>query len=126
MVRQRIATTISIIMLAFILGLQWVMLQAFAWVSMTISYTGEASVYTAIIKALDSKTTCVLCRVVDAGKKSVKDDPDIVIAYELEGLTPGLHPMVLRPNTPCLTDGPSTTFHAWPNEPLTPPPQSSV
>ena len=126
MVRQRIATTISITLLAFILGLQWVMLQSFAWVSMTISYTGEASVYTAIIKALDSKTTCVLCRVVDAGKKSEKDDPDIVIAYELEGLTLGLHPVVLRPNTSCLTDGPSTASHARSNTPLTPPPQPSA
>ena len=123
MVRQRLATTISVTVLAFTLGLHWVMLQSLAWVSMTISYTGEASVYTAIIKALDSKTTCVLCRVVDAGKKAGKDDPVTVIAHELEGLTPGLYPMVLRPNTPCLTDGQSAAFHARPNAPLTPPPQ---
>ena len=124
MVRQRLATTISITVLAFTLGLHWVMLQSFAWVSMTISYAGEASVYAAVKKALDSETTCVLCGVVDAGKKAERDDPTMIVAHELEGLTPGLHPMVTRPDTPCLEDGPLTTFHARPNAPPTPPPQS--
>ena len=73
MVRQRLATAISVTLLAFTLGLHWVMLQSFAWVSMAISYTGETSIYAAVKKALDSETTCVLCRVVDAGKKSEKD-----------------------------------------------------
>ena len=124
MVRQRLATTISMTVLAFTLGLHWVMLQSLAWVSMTISYTGEASVYAAVKMALDAKTTCVLCRVVDAGKKAEQDDPTIIVAHELEGLTPGLHPMVIRPDTSCLEDGLSATFHARPNAPPTPPPQS--
>ena len=126
MVRQRLTTTISIPLLAITLGLHWVMLQSLAWVSMTISYTGEASVYAAVKKALDSKTACVLCRVVDAGKKAEQDDPTIVVAHELEGLTPGLHPKVARPDTFCLEDGPSATFRARPNAPPTPPPQSRV
>ena len=122
MVRQRLATTISITVLAFTLGLHWGILQSLAWVSMTVSYTGEASVYAAVKKALASETTCVLCRAVDAGKKSEQDDPSIVVAHELEGLTPGLHPMVARPDSPCLEDGPTATFHARSNAPPTPPP----
>ena len=126
MVRQRLATTISITVLAFTLGLHWVMLQSLAWVSMTISYTGEASVYAAVKKALDTKTTCVLCRVVDAGKKAEQGDPNIIVANELEGLIPGLHPMIARPDTSCLEDGPLATFHGWANAPPTPPPQFCV
>ena len=124
--RQRLATTISVIVLAFTLGLHWVMLQSLAWVSMTIFYTGEASVYAAVKKALDSETTCVLCRAVDAGKQTEQDDPTIVVAHELEGLTPGLHPMVARPDSAYLEDGPTATFTARPNAPPTPPPQSRV
>ena len=124
MVRQRYLTTISVTVLAFTLGLHWVMLQSLAWVSMTISYTGEASVYAAVKKALDSETTCVLCRVVDAGKKAEQDAPTIIVAHELEGLTPGLHPMVTRPDSSYLEYWPTATFHARPNAPPTPPPQS--
>ena len=124
MVRQCLATTTSIPLLAFTLGLHWVMLQSLAWMSMTVSYTGEASVYAAVKKALASETTCVLCRVVDAGKKADQNAPTIIVAHELEGLTPGLYPMVARPDTPCLVDGPLVAFHARPNAPPTPPPQS--
>ena len=119
MVRQRLATTISVTLLAFTLGLHWVMLQSFAWVSMTISYTGETSIYAAVKKALDSETTCVLCRVVDAGKKAKHDDPTIVVAHELEGLAPGLVPMVTRAGSSRLEHGPSATLHARPNGPTT-------
>ena len=126
MVRQRLATTISITVLAFTLGLHWVMLQSLAWVSMTISYTGETSIYAAVKKALDSETTCVLCRMVDAGKKAGQDDPAIIVAQELEGLSPGLHPIVSRPDTFYHENGLLAALLSRANAPPTPPPQSCV
>jgi len=126
MARQRLATTISITVLAFTLGLHWVMLQSFAWVSMTISYTGETSVYASVKKALDSETTCVLCRVVDASKKAEQDAPTMIVAQELEGLSPGLHPIVSRPGTFYHENGPLAALLSRANAPPTPPPQSCV
>ena len=126
MVRQRLANTISITVLAFTLGLHWVMLQSFAWLSMTISYTGETSVYASVKKALDSETTCVLCHVVDASQKAEQDDPAIIVAQELEGLSPGLHPIVSLPGTFYHENGPLAALLSRANAPLTPPPQSCV
>ena len=126
MVRQRLATTISVTVLAFTLGLHWVMLQSFAWVSMTISYTGEISIYAAVKKALDSETTCVLCRVVDASKKAEQDDPAIIVAQELEGLSPGLHPIISPPDTFYHEKGLLAALLSRANAPPTPPPQSCV
>ena len=120
---QRIATTISVSLLAFIFGLHWLLLQSIAWVSMTVSYTGEMPVYVAVGKALDVNTSCVLCRVVDAGKKAEQDDPFIIFAYELEGLGPRSHPIVCRPNIFYLESDLLAAFSSQPNVPPTPPPQ---
>lgn len=123
MIFQRIAATISVSLLAFTLGLHWLLLQSIAWVSMTVSYTGEVPVYVAVGKALDVNTSCVLCRVVDAGKKAEQDDPFIIFAHELEGLSPRSHPIVCRPNLFYLESGLLTAFFSQASVPPTPPPQ---
>jgi hypothetical protein len=126
MARQRLATTISITVLAFTLGLHWVVLQSIAWLH-DHSYTNVTFVYAAEKKALNAKTTCTLCQLVDAGKKAEQDEsPAMIVVHELISLTPELPPIVSCPDTFYHEIGSLAALFLRANAPHTPPPQSCV
>jgi hypothetical protein len=54
------------------IGLQWVVLQSFAWTSMLIEYSKGAPLCQAIAQTFDGAHPCSLCHAVATGKTSEK------------------------------------------------------
>tara|TARA_Y100001934_G_scaffold29946_1_gene32975 strand:- start:939 stop:1319 length:381 start_codon:yes stop_codon:yes gene_type:complete len=122
MVRNRIAAGIAVTVLAFTLGLHWVLLQSVAWVNMAVGYSTEGSFIAAVKKAIDTRTSCGLCRVVSAGKKAEKDTPANLVPFELEGVAAGGFIVISRPDTRSLSRGGSPALSNRAHAPPTPPP----
>ena len=68
----RSAKWLMVIALVLTLGGHWAILQTAAWIGMTISYSADSSLSTALTKTFNGKNPCKLCKVVSAGKKSEK------------------------------------------------------
>jgi hypothetical protein len=54
------------------IGLHWVALQSFAWISMLIEYSKRAPLCQAIVQTFDGDHPCSLCHIVATGKASEK------------------------------------------------------
>ena len=51
-------------------GGHWAILQTVAWVGMTVNYSRDFSLTSALVKTFDGKRPCKLCKFVSEGKKS--------------------------------------------------------
>ncbi|MBR90052.1 MAG: hypothetical protein CMO66_02095 [Verrucomicrobiales bacterium] len=109
-------------MLAFTLGLHWVFLQSFAWVNMAAGDSVEGSFLAAIKKAMDTRTSCGLCRVISAGKKAEKDVPANLVPLELDGVAVDQSIVVSWLNTHSLSRSTPTALSSRAHGPPTPPP----
>lgn len=58
--------------LATTLGLHWTLLQTIAWTTMLANNLQSCSFRDAVVKTLDGKHPCCLCKAIAAGKKSEK------------------------------------------------------
>ncbi len=58
--------------LALSIGLHWRVLQVVAWTGMVISYSQDAPLAEAVVKAFDGQHPCTLCKQIAKGKESEK------------------------------------------------------
>lgn len=58
--------------LAVSIGLHWTVLQVVAWTGMVISYSQDAPLAKAVVKTLDGKHPCSLCKKISNAKRSEK------------------------------------------------------
>ncbi|MBX7207016.1 MAG: hypothetical protein K1X78_01785 [Verrucomicrobiaceae bacterium] len=56
------------------LGLHWTLVQSAAWVSMVVTYSKDATIGEALEKTFDGAHPCPLCKMVDAGARSDRDN----------------------------------------------------
>lgn len=76
----------AVAVLAFSLGLHWVVLQSVAWVNMAVQFSQELPLVTALQKTFDRQHACQLCHVVAAGKKSQQEQDDQSLPFQLEAV----------------------------------------
>ncbi len=60
-------------MLACLVGLHWVLLQAFAWTGMIVRYSRDFGVRRAIVMTFDGEHPCPLCLAIKAGRATEKE-----------------------------------------------------
>jgi hypothetical protein len=60
-------------MLACLVGLHWVLLQAFAWTGMIVRYSRDFGVRRAIVMTFDGEHPCPLCLAIKAGRATAKE-----------------------------------------------------
>ena len=80
----RFAKWFTVIALVLTLGGHWAILQTAAWVGMTVSYSSNASLSTALSKTFDGKHPCKLCKIVRAGKQAEKKSDQKFEAKKLD------------------------------------------
>lgn len=80
----RSAKWLTVAALVFTLGGHWAVLQTVAWVGMTINYSAEDSLSTALSKTFDGDHPCNLCKVVKAGKKAERKSEAKVESKKLD------------------------------------------
>jgi hypothetical protein len=61
---------LPVLLLTFVLGGHWGVLQSIAWMSMMANYSRTAPFEQALARTFDGKHPCPLCRLVANGKKS--------------------------------------------------------
>ena len=59
-----------ILLLVFLIGGHWAILQSAAWAGMLVSYSEKSTLSEALTKTFDGKNPCRLCKLVGEGKKS--------------------------------------------------------
>jgi hypothetical protein len=88
-------------------GGQWVALQAFAWVRMTIQFSQQASLGTAISKTFSGKYPCPLCVKAQQGVNQNQQQPKKMPWLETERLPEALW------EVRCLTAPPAPVAPMW-------------
>jgi len=71
----RFAQWIVVVALISSVGGHWAFLQTAAWVGMTISYSKDTDISTALDKTFDGKHPCKLCKFVKEGKQAEQKFP---------------------------------------------------
>jgi len=69
---RRVGQVMVVCALIFSIGAHWLILQSVAWTGMVIAYSQNATLKDALEKTFDGKHPCKLCRFVQDGKKSEK------------------------------------------------------
>lgn len=81
---KRLGKYAIVLALVCAVGGHWVLLQTFAWVSMTISFSRTDALDTAIVKTLSGENPCDLCHFVAEGKKSERAKEAFKVETKLE------------------------------------------
>lgn len=104
-------------------GGHWVVLQSAAWAGMILSYSQTDSLSVALEKTFSGQHPCKLCKVVEEGKKSERQQQFLKLETKLDLFCArrplGVAPPVLLP----LREGPSQLASGRCEEPLLPPPR---
>jgi hypothetical protein len=122
---RRLFQCLVAIALIAAVGGHWAFLQSVAWVSMTIEYSRDGSVLEALQKTFSGEKPCRLCKAVDAGRKSerqqaiLKLEPKLEFT-ELQTFLP-IYPRIVEASPAAASDGLVTRSQA----PPTPPPRSA-
>lgn len=69
---QRLPKVAVVLTLSCSIGLHWDFLQSLAWMGMVINYSHNATLTEALVKTLDGKHPCALCKEIAKGKQSEK------------------------------------------------------
>lgn len=92
------------LMLAVLLGGQWLLLQSVAWVGMIITYSQTATLSEAVSMTFDGNHPCRMCLVVKEGKKSENKESQLkpelkfdFLCMERSALQPPMLPFTLLP-----------------------------
>src|SRR5262249_55640150 len=123
--KARIAQCLIAFSLIFAIGAHWTVLQSLAWFGMVVTYSHDAPLAVALKKTFDGNHPCKLCKVVDAGKKSEKQQLLLKVEAKLDFWITQ-RPQLLFPPDPLLVDcaGPDSV-QLRTESPPTPPPRSA-
>ena len=69
-VSSRLLKWLAVVILTFVLGGHWAILQSVAWMTMVAGYSQIDPLKQALVKTFDGKHPCPLCKFVAKGKKS--------------------------------------------------------
>jgi hypothetical protein len=83
-VKARIAHCLIAFSLIVAVGGHWTVLQSVAWFGMVVTYSQDAPLSVALGKTFDGNHPCKLCKVVDAGKKSEKQQVLLKVETKLD------------------------------------------
>lgn len=67
---QRIKQWSVVLVLVFVIGAHWALLQSAAWVGMTVKFARTDSITVALQKTFDGEHPCAVCKMVKEGKAS--------------------------------------------------------
>lgn len=83
---MRIKFTQLVVAVALIcaIGGQWAILQSIAWIGMTVSYSQNSTLKEALVKTFDGKHPCKICKAVQEGKKSERQNSLLKVEVKLE------------------------------------------
>lgn len=120
---RRIQRWLVVILLVFLIGGHWAILQATAWAGMLLNYSQKATITEAWTKTFDGEHPCKLCNAVRAGKRAEKKHEmlklDTKFDFTFDAGTFGLFPpRPLRHFTPV-----TERAEALADTPLLPPPR---
>jgi len=89
----------TVLMLIFVIGLHWILLQSTAWLFMAIRYVQQAPLTEAIAMTFDGEHPCALCKMVADGRAKEKTPERQKASVEKDWLL-----MVMQPSLypPCL------------------------
>ncbi len=76
MCNQRTIKTVAVALLAFSLGLHWLVLESVAWVSMTLDFSRETAIVQAIQQTFDERNACPLCQAIVQGQQAEDEQDD--------------------------------------------------
>lgn len=108
--------------LALWVGGNWIFLQSCAWVSMTVSFSQQASVSQAIRWTFDGQHPCQLCKIVKEGRKSETKSPGLLVSLKVEFISqPGTIP-IWGPSQPLSFAPPPSAISLTAEPPPLPPP----
>lgn len=71
----RIARLVVVGAICLSLGMHWALLQGIAWTGMLISFASEGAVMEAVQKTFDGQHGCALCKKVQQGRSSKREQP---------------------------------------------------
>lgn len=76
MPNQRAIKAVAVALLAFSLGLHWLVLESVAWVAMTLDFSRETAIVQVIQKTFDDRNTCSLCHAIAQGQQAEDEQAD--------------------------------------------------
>ena len=62
------------VVMACALGLHWIVIQGIAWTTMVVNYSSEGTLVEALEMAFDGDHSCPLCKAVQQGTQSDRDE----------------------------------------------------
>ena len=120
---NRLAKCIVVLMLVLVTGGHWAFLQSIAWVSMAVQFSQTDSLPTALLKTLDGHHPCKLCKVVDEGLKSEKEQKTQKLETKLDFFCPLTQSYPITSRVFELPLPSPSAFHSWADAPPFPPPR---
>lgn len=123
--RFRLVKWIAVLSLTFVLGGHWAVLQSIAWVTMAAGYAQTEPLKDALIKTFDGQHPCQICKAVEEGKKSEKQqnapNPPVKMDLFLVRQSTVIHPPPVAPRDQPSSELPVSRTH----QPPTPPPRAA-
>jgi hypothetical protein len=82
--RAKLTQAAIVCALVCAIGGHWAILQSVAWVGMAVNYSHNSTLREALVKTFNGKNPCTLCKVVQEGKKSEKEQAVLKVETKLD------------------------------------------